>query len=325
MTNTDEGVSLGSAKVSPFDPEDAGAECLFRFGDAGALLFWSYCLLSSEKRKDLAAWGQKLLKAGSKVDLTIRHKRKNKAGHPLPNLTKIDRGLASRWYRANPLPSLEYLPPSSGITDGLPPPPTSILLLPLFFCGEAEHPWQSHLLLIYDLQTRKLFHRFLALRSNVKLTADWILHSVAMALRKIAVAEDGTDFCIMPSVIQIPIPTDGSDPRLKPYSEAFDRLKTAILAGKECSITWLRDETLRINTARLDSISVAYPEIIDVVLDFTTAREFATVITRISHRFQNDEKSSWISLTPPKAIKRLDPNRFSNSKPRLAPPASNSV
>ncbi len=304
-----------TAKLSPFDPEEAGTECDFRFGETGAVLFWSYCLLSSERRQDLAAWGKKLLSACSSVNPTIRYQRKNKAGHRLPNLTKIDRGLASRWARANPLPSLDYPITVPGSADVLPALPSSILLLPMFFSGDAEHPWQSHVLFIYDRHTRTLFHRFLTLRPNVILTADWILHTLALMLQKIARVEEEADFCLLTSLIQIPVPSDDPNHPLKPYEEAFDRLKTAHLAGKDCKIAWLRTESLRIHPAQLYPVAVRSPEVTTVTLNFKTAREFATVVTRISHKFQNDEHSSWISLTPPKAIRRLDPNRYVRPKP----------
>lgn len=314
-----------SAKMAPFDPEEAGAECLFRFGETGALLFWIYCLLSSGKRKDLAAWGEKLLAACCNVNPVIRHKRKNKAGHPLTNLTKIDRGLASRWARANPLPPINYQPSPTDIANGQPTPPNSILLLPLFFCGEGEDAWQSHLLVIYDRQTRTLYHRFLTLRPNVKLTADWILQTFSLALSRIVSTPEEANFCIMPALIQMPVQINEATQQLAPYSEAIGRLTTALLAGKDCCASWLRRDPVRIQTTSLLPVCVASQEVTQVTLGFTTARELETVVTRISHQFQNNDHSSWISLTPPKAIKRLDPNRFAKPKPACTPPASKLV
>lgn len=273
-------------------------ECVSRLGEVGAPLFFAYARLARKSRQELAVWAQKLQASIFSLKCELRPARISKAGHRLANFTKITKIQASQWDRANPLPKITF-PDVHG---------PSYRILPLFFAGTDAASWKGLLLIIYEAQSNRLFHRFISLTTNSPLTSDWLLHSLGQAINSNSLDSSPE---VLPITVCWPNLSGLPESWARPFSVAMQNLVSCAESGPICSITWRRKYQIDIDTRRIAVMEYVLPDAREnLIKSLDTARRFETMLKRISNAFDDAGRGGWVGLNPNKAISRLDPERY---------------
>jgi len=276
-------------------------ECESRLGEVGASLFFAYARLARKSRQELAVWAQKLQTSIFSLKRELRPARFSKAGHRLANITKITKIQASQWDRANPLPKIAFPEVQH----------PSYRIFPLFFTGADAAPWKGFLLMIYEVKSNCLFHRFISLTTNNPLTSNWLLHSLGLAINS---NTSDTSPEVVPITVYWPNLSGLPETWARPFRDAMQNLASCAQSGRICSITWRRKSPIVIDARRISVTEYVLPDVREnLVKNLVTARRFETMLKRICNAFGDSDAESgeWICLNPNKSIDRLDPDRYS--------------
>lgn len=299
MTPHQEGTTENPVCGEARDRSRTEIDCESRLGEVGAQLFFVYARLDRKSRQELAAWTQKLQASIFSLSRELRPARLSKAGHRLANITKITKIQVSQWDRANPLPKIVF-------PDGANP---SYRVFPLFFAGMGAASWKGILLMIYEVQSNRLFHRFISLTVNNPLTSEWLLHSVGLAIRY-GSSESSPE--MTPSTVCWPNLSGLPETWARPFRDAMQNLASCARSEHICSISWRRKHQIDIDARRISVAEYVLPEAREnPVKNLSSARRFETMLKRISNAFGDADSGGWIGLNPNKSIDRLDPDRYS--------------
>lgn len=335
-----------------FDFAKYRSECTSCLGSVGAMVFFVHSALrpkvDGEFHADLLGWTCQLRTA---IEKKKEIKQPQAQNFQLPSRNpKISRVQISTWRRANSLVT-EFSPDEaaglvyrvlnvqvSGEPAALPDPAQQIpgiesAMVQIEGQVKTKESWSANLIFIYEMKTKRLFHHHVSLK-KFRVTKDQLLYVIAKADVLLCKEPVAAPYLEMKKTLVLPIGINNEDSLIVAYDEVSKIFQAEAKNNKLKIFEWntvksqikfdnwiVESNPTTFQKCPIDEGINAYPRRkVGVVKHRLNAAAYqidsARALGNALNRFASG-MSNWISLSPPKAKKRLYWNRFSGKEPLI--------